>query len=175
MKKIQITTLILLLVIGFNNNLLAQDGPPPPPHHEGGKKINKEKIKAMKVAFITEKLNLTPEEAQKFWPIYNEFDAKMETLHKDLRKTRGKKVNIDEMSDADIEKMIAKNMSLRQKEIDLQKEYHQKFKAVLSIKKVAKLYKSEEDFKRDLLRKLKNHRPKQVGAPQHKKRTSTDF
>jgi Skp family chaperone for outer membrane proteins len=123
-----------------------------------GKKPSKEKIKAMKVGYITEKLDLTTKEAQKFWPIYNEFDAKIEKIHKTLRSMRKKDGGIDDMTDAEVEKMIITHDELRQKELNIQKEYHAKFKAVLPIKKVAKLYKANHDFKRDLLKKIRNHK-----------------
>ena len=125
---------------------------------EKGKKPNKEKIKAMKVGYITEKLDLTSDEAQQFWPIYNEFDAKMDGIHKSIRKTRKPSKSLDEMTDGEVEKMINAHDDLRQKELDTHKEYHLKFKAVLPIKKVAKLYKADQGFKRDLLKKIKNHR-----------------
>jgi len=138
-----LTLFITSIVLGQNNK---------------GKKPSKEKVKAMKVGYITEKLNLTTEEAQRFWPIYNEFDAKMDENRKSLRKIHKKDVTLDEMTDADAGKMVDTHMALRQSELDIQKEYHAKFKTVLSIKKVAKLYKAEQDFKRDLLKKIKNHK-----------------
>ena len=122
------------------------------------KKPSKEKVKAMKVGYITKKLDLTPEEAQKFWPVYNEFDAKMDEIHKSIRKMHKKDNGIDEMTDEEVEKMINAHTKLRQKELDIHKEYHLKFKTVLPIKKVAKLYKANHDFKRDLLKRIKNHR-----------------
>ena len=66
------------------------------------------------------------------------------------------KENIDELSDKEVEKLVDEEISERQKELDLQKEYHAKFKAVLPIKKVAKLYRAEDKFKRVLLNKLKD-------------------
>lgn len=145
-KKLSFLTLTLLvtgLVFGQPNK---------------GKKPNKEKVKAMKVGYITEKLNLSTKEAQQFWPIYNEFDAKMEEIHQTMRKMRNKEGGINEMTDAEVEKMINAHDELRQKELNIHKEYHAKFKAVLPIKKVAKLYKADHDFKRDLLKRIKNHK-----------------
>ncbi len=145
LKKLTLLTLTLLLTgIVF--------GQP-----KDGKRPSKEKVKAMKVGYITEKLNLTSEEAQKFWPIYNEFDAKMEEIHKAIRKMHKKDKTIDEMTDKEVEEMVDKHDALRQKELDIHKEYHTKFKTVLPIKKVAKLYKADKDFKRDLLKRIKNH------------------
>lgn len=132
-----------------------------------GKRPNKEKIQAMKVGYITEKLDLTTQEAQQFWPIYNEFDSKMDDTHKAMRKMHKEETSIDDMSDTEVEKMVDSIDALRQKELDLHKEYHAKFKTVLPIKKVAKLYKADEDFKRDLLKKIKNH--KGGGGPEEQR------
>lgn len=128
------------------------------------KRPSKEKIKTMKVGYITEKLSLTTAEAQQFWPIYNAYDAKMEAIHKAIRKTHKKGISIDEMTDEAVEAMVNTHSNLRQKELDIQKEYHSQFKSVLPIKKVAKLYKANHDFKRDLLRKIKNHQGQGEGG-----------
>ena len=63
------------------------------------------------------------------------------------------------MSDKEIEQTVDSEIIFRQKELDLQKEYHSKFKAVLPIKKVARLYQAEEQFKKVLLDKLKEGPP----------------
>ena len=123
--------------------------------NKADRNAHKEKIQAMKVGYITAKLNLKAAEAQKFWPIYNEYDAKMDETRKSIRRLHKNAAAIDEMTDAQIEQMIAKHNSARQKELDLINEYHARFKVILTIKKVAKLYKAEQDFKRELLKKLR--------------------
>lgn len=133
----------------------AQPGP-----GGGGKKA--EKIKTWKIAFFTEQLNLTPEEAQKFWPVYNEYENKLEDLRKKRRQERRiAKENLDEMDDKEIEALVDSEMAFRQKELDLQKEYHSKFKSVLPTRKVAKLYAAEEQFKIVLLKRM--HELKEKG------------
>lgn len=122
---------------------------------KGDKKAHKEKIQAMKVGYITDKLDLSTKEAQAFWPTYNEFDTKTDALHKSMRKMHKKEASIDEMTDSEVEEMIMNTNSLRQKELDLFNEYFIKFKAILPIKKIAKLYKAEHGFKRELLKKLR--------------------
>lgn len=132
--------------------------------HKSNNKAHKEKIQAMKVGYITEKLNLTSKEAEQFWPVYNEFDKKMENIHKTIRKSHKKSSSIDEMSDSEVDKMLESHNELRQKELDTQKEYNTKFKLILPVKKVAKLYRAEHNFKRELLKKLKN---KKGGSNNH--------
>ena len=116
-----------------------------------------ENIESMKIAFITKKLNLSPEEAQLFWPVYNQYSDKIKDLRQKHRQDlKVVKDNFDEMSDKEVEQAVDNEIIFKQKELDLQKEYHSKFKAVLPIKKVARLYAAEEQFKRILLEKLRD-------------------
>ncbi len=115
-----------------------------------------EAIAAMKVSFITKKLNLTSKEAQVFWPVYNEYQDELETLRKSHRKSiNSAKDDFIQLTDADIEKLVDEQITFRQNEIDLLKKYHPQFKKVLPVKKVALLYKAEEDFKRQLIKQIK--------------------
>lgn len=127
----------------------------------------KENVQAMKIAFITEKIDLTPQEAQQFWPLYNQYSDKMMELRKKRRQdNREARSNFDELSDKEVEQLVNNDIAIRQKELDLQKEYNEKFKAVLPIKKVAKLYAAEEQFKVVLLNKLKDrpgHQGRKIG------------
>ena len=138
-------------------------------HHNKGERQRptKEKVKAMKIAYITNELDLTSDEAQKFWPVYNELEAKMSEFHKARKAAHKKEKEETEPSDAQLEKMINKRFAAKQKELDLRKEYYPKFKAVLPIQKVAKLYKSEHSFKRNLLKKMrvKKGGPNELNIP----------
>ena len=119
----------------------------------------REKVEAMKVGFLTERLNLTPEEAKVFWPVYNKYTDELETLRKSRRENLiNARMNFDEMTDKDVEKAIDSEIGSRQNELDLLKKYHPQFKQVLPIKKVAKLYRAEEDFKRKLLDMIQERR-----------------
>lgn len=151
MKKL---TFILITALALSAPALAQG----PAHKKNELREQKrENLEAMKVAFITQKLELTPEEAQVFWPIYNQYSEKLQELRKKKRmESKSTKQNFDELSDKEVEQAVDNEMMYRQKELDIQKEYHAKFKSVLPIKKVAKLYTTEEQYKRVLLDKLKD-------------------
>ncbi|MBN8702895.1 MAG: hypothetical protein J0M08_07510 [Bacteroidetes bacterium] len=134
-------TLILLLCTGL---LHAQQG------------NGKERIESLKVAFITKRIDLTSKEAQQFWPLYNEYQQKREDLKIVQRQNRKNlKDSYEGMPDKEIEAMIDDDILLKQKDLDLQKELHKKLKLILSSKKIALLYKAEDDFKRELLKQLK--------------------
>lgn len=116
----------------------------------------KEKIEAQKIAFITQHLELSPEEAQVFWPVYNQFsDAIGEIQKQRIENSKKARKDIDALSEVEIEKMIDNHIILDQKELDIKKKYHAEFKKVLSNKKIAKLYHAEMMFKAELLRRMK--------------------
>ncbi|MFM7023802.1 MAG: hypothetical protein ACKOXB_12600 [Flavobacteriales bacterium] len=131
----------------------------------------REEIKAMKIGFITKELSLTPEEAQKFWPVYNEFQEKMEKIHnerREMRKAAKDKGGIDSLPNVEVEKMVDKEMQLQERELQIKKEFHTKVKTVLPIKKVAKLYRAEHEFRKQILKKMKEHHgPAGKGGPGH--------
>lgn len=114
----------------------------------------REKIEAMKVAFLTQQLDLSSREAQQFWPVYNEYQDKLEALRQQRRKDR-KASTSDALSDKDAEALLDQELAFRQQEIDLQKTYYQRFKGVLTVRKTLKLMRSEEEFKRVLLEQIK--------------------
>ncbi|MBL7835253.1 MAG: hypothetical protein JNK18_14945 [Cyclobacteriaceae bacterium] len=112
-----------------------------------------EKIRAARIAYITEKLGLTPAEAEKFWPIYNEFDQKRKELRvqaKDLRRTQDANKPQEEIE----KNAIAQQHQFRQKELDLEKDYSNRLLNVISAKKVMALPRTEKDFRDLLLRRM---------------------
>ncbi|MCB9192525.1 MAG: hypothetical protein H6602_12760, partial [Flavobacteriales bacterium] len=127
----------------------------------------RERLDALKVAYLTEKLNLTPEEAQQFWPLYNELDDKLQAIRRQQRGNRSDaKQNFDSMSDTDVAKAIDEELALEQQELNLKKEYNERFKKILPVKKVAKLYAAEHGFRKELLHRAKD-RTKIPGGPPH--------
>ena len=152
------TSLVAALLIS-GISFAQKDAPPPPQKEKRNERQDerRENIETMKIGFITQKLDLTPEEAERFWPVYNQYNNKIQEIRKKRRQdNRDTKQKFDEMSDKEVEAAVDNEIIFRQKELDVQKEYHSKFKTVLPIKKVAKLYAAEEQFKMELLNKLKD-------------------
>ena len=144
MKKLLLPLLLFVIFIG--------NGQTPPP-----KAGDPQKIEAMKVGFITNKLQLTPEEAKVFWPIYNQYEAEKKAARKS---TLGEKEDfkpLDQLTDAEAQKLIENQIAWRSKELDLLKKYVGEFKKVLPVKKVAKLLMVEEQFKKMLIEKAKEN------------------
>lgn len=146
----------LLSFLFFTTVIIAQERRPA-----------KERVDAMKIGFLTERLNLTSEEAKTFWPVYNMYSDELEKLRKSRRENiLNTKENLDDLSDAELEKNVDNEINFRQNELEIIKKYHPQFKKVLPIKKVAKLYKSEDDFKRRLLEMIQGRKEdrRQAGA-----------
>lgn len=122
------------------------------------KEARADKIKAYRVAVFTEILNLSSEEAQDFWPIYNEYLDKRESLQKELKMTR----QIDGMNDNEVEDYIKKYFELRNKELDLEKDLTQKLRKVLPLRKIAKIPVAEREFREALVQKLQEAREKRM-------------
>jgi hypothetical protein len=122
---------------------------------EKGFEKKKENIEAQKAAYITSQLGLTTEESQIFWPVYNEYAAKKEAITKDFRKSN-KLISPDSLSEAKAKERITAELKMQQDILDLRKEYFAKFLKVLPAVKVVKLQKAEADFKKVLLKMLKD-------------------
>jgi hypothetical protein len=110
----------------------------------------KNRVEAQRIGFIIQRLSLTPEESQQFWSLYNELTAKVKQIRNAVKMEKP----FDEMSDEETEKLILAQMDKETRELALRKEYYQKFKKVISVKKIAKLYKAERDFKAEMLKQL---------------------
>lgn len=111
-----------------------------------------DKVQALKASFITEKLNLSTQEAQGFWPLYNEYTDKIKQGRRTFRKQYGPVKEFK--SDKEAEDYLTAELKLKQGEVDLQKEYYEKFKKVLGVKKTALLHKAEEEFKKVMLESM---------------------
>lgn len=120
----------------------------------------KEKINAQKVAYITKELELTPQEAQLFWPIYNEFEAQRSQINKEFigKTIEERQVDVNTLTDKEAIEMANNQIILAQKLLDLRKKYHAEFLKVLPAKKLLKLYQAEKDFNKYLLKEIKERR-----------------
>ncbi len=118
-----------------------------------------QELQAQKVGFFTNKLQLTTKEAQEFWPVYNDYQARKNKIIQDRRSTtRYYMQNFNNLSEKEIEEITGKYIRLMKKESDLLQTYHEKFKEVLPIRKVMRIYVAEEQYKAFLLRQLRNRR-----------------
>lgn len=135
----------LLLALAFSMTINAQLS-------DERRERMESRIESQKVAYITQKLDLTPSEAQKFWPIYNEYQDKM----KESRTDNKQNWKSDSMNEEEADAFIAQLLNSEQKELDLKKQYLNRLKTVIPTKKVANLYIIEKRFRAEMLEKIKN-------------------
>ena len=107
---------------------------------------NREEIESLKEAYMIRELGLTPEESQKFWPLYNQYWEERAQLG-DKRRKVTRKIRETNAGDAEINEFI----KYMKEEIDIYEKYIPRFKEIIPASKVAKMFTSEEGFKRQLL------------------------
>mgnify|MGYP003530452692 CR=1 FL=1 len=115
----------------------------------------KERIKSLKIAFISQKLALTSAEAEKFWPIYNKYDGKIMDLKEEQMKLRHQRRN---RTDEEALKKIEEAEEKEAEVMALKKKMRAELIPVISADKVLKLEQLEQEFHRKLLEKLKDRR-----------------
>ncbi len=116
------------------------------------KKVIREKIKARKIGFITERLSLTSEEAQYFWPLYNEYHEEVMAIKKANKRPN---TSIAEMTDAEIEELINARLETEANLLSMKRDYIDRLKTIIPIKKVAQLHTVERKFKEWMLQQSK--------------------
>ncbi len=124
--------------------------------HAQNFEAHKEKIEAEKVAFLTKKINLTVEEAQLFWPVYNEMQEQRNEVHKEKHELIHKlKNDFDNLEDDELEEIADRFIEIELLEANLKKKYHEKFKKILPIQKLIKYYHAERQFKKYLMEQIR--------------------
>lgn len=121
------------------------------------------KMEAMKISFLTQKLDLSVDEAKVFWPIYNDFNKEKDALWDGYREKMisfKKTTEIDELSDTEIQAMILTDFEFKQKDLNIERKYYSRLKSNLPIKTVGKFYRAQEAFKRELLNHYRGGGPK---------------
>ena len=127
----------------------------------------KENRQAQKVAFFTAKMNLNIEESKVFWPVVNEMENELKEL-KD-KNAHGRMILVDkkieDVSDKELEEIIDARIQIGKEKVDILVKYHEKFKEVIPIRKLAKYYQASKEFK-----KIQSERKKQHNNPGERKR-----
>ena len=115
----------------------------------------RDRIKSQRIAFITDRLSLSSEEAQKFWPVYNQFTDELESIKREMNKLRrSTNDNLKNLSEKEIEKALEDDIISQQKMTDVHRRFQAELKKVVTVRKIAQLYKAEHDFKLTLLKRV---------------------
>ena len=121
-----------------------------------GRRINQ--LDNAKIAFITSRLTLTQDQAQRFWPTYNEFVAKRRDLNRSARLLR-RDAGSATLSDAQLRDNFNQDFAIRQQQLNLEKDYFDKAQKVLTLRQIAQLYQAERDFTKEILNRVAGQTP----------------
>jgi len=147
----KITFLLLIALPGFaqEEDLPAAQDP----------KV-REKIQAARVAYITDQLALTPEEAERFWPIYREFAEKRKEIRSQLRDVK-KNPDPKKTQEQLDEELVEQTFDVKQKELNLEKDYSGRLLKVISAQKLRTLPEAERRFRQMILDQIQRRQLQQ--------------
>ena len=141
-KKLGVLLLIFLMVNSLTS-VAARSG-------------KDDKLKAKRVAFFTQKLNLNSDEAEIFWPVYNEYQEKKDDLFQQRKSIYDDFKGASRLSNKEVGESLTRLTQIAKDEASLLETYIAKFKEILPDKKVAQLFVVEEDYKKFLLIQIRN-------------------
>lgn len=117
-----------------------------------------ERLATYRAEVFTRVLKLTPDEAQGFWPVYNDFLDRREQLQQEFKPLKQE----DQMSDSEVEEHIKRYFERKQRDLDLEKDLNQKLRKVLPIRKIARVPTAEREFREALIKRLQENRQKRI-------------
>jgi len=123
---------------------------------------NRERIKALKVSFITENLDLSEKEAQEFWPVYNNYEKQTSSIRfKEVKALKKEiKENISTMTDEEASAFVTKLNDAETRMLKLRMEFSEKLSNIIPAKKIILLKIAEDDFKKKMFEEYKKQRKK---------------
>lgn len=111
----------------------------------------RERVKAARVAYITERLDFTAKESQQFWAINNEYEKEREAI----REKYNASSKLELMSDTEVEQYLRKRFDMEAELLDLKRSYYERFRRVVPARKIALFQRADREFRLELLRKAK--------------------
>lgn len=135
---------VLILFLGVSFSAFSQ---------EDG---NYERIKTLKIGFITEKINLTPSEAKNFWPVYDKYSQLLHDLHSQIKTCRKKGCEKDNLTEKEALEILKKDSELGDQIWKASKEKDKELLKVISAQKLLLLKDAEKEFHRKLMKQYKD-------------------
>lgn len=149
-NNFNIKTILIVFVLGMSFLSFSQD-------KKAKREERQDKVKNLKIAYFTKELNLSTNESEKFWPIYNEMEEKMKNIRKGNKKSIDQlQENSESMSDDDFKKSMNQIFDTEMEETNVKKEYYNKMAGAIGYKKAGKVYRLEREFKVMLLKEMKD-------------------
>ncbi len=113
-----------------------------------------DKIETARIALINERLELSPAEAEKFWPLYREYSQQREVLKREYLDAR-RQYRDEGMTEEESKKLLQIGLSLKERELSLDRSYTERLNTVITNRQLIALRKAEDDFRKMLLERLK--------------------
>ena len=143
MSILLIFTMCLSVTLSAQRPNLSRNNPQRP---------NVERVKAVRVALLTHKMNLSTEESEKFWPVYNDYEKEQKKIREKFQPNK----NIMALDDASVEKHLLGLLDMEEELVKMKKKYYQNFSKIIGYRKVAILAKSDREFYLAMIERLKN-------------------
>lgn len=125
-----------------------------------GQPSRRERVEAERIAFITKRMELTPKQAQGFWPIHTQYEKEQRLIRQKYRT----QMPIAKMSEVDAEQVIEKRLRMEEELLALRKNFFTRFKTVISARQILLFQKSNADFKQYLLEEIRRRRSNRRGG-----------
>lgn len=148
------TFALLLMLVGFG--AWAQEDLPGVPQDPKAQ----ERIQSLRIAYITEKLGLTTEQAEKFWPLYREFSQERKKLGQELREAQ-RQIDPKNPDPKKQQDLLDLGLRLKERELKLEKDYSGRLREVISAQQMLNLRKAEGDFRNMVMQQLQQRRDMQ--------------
>src|SRR5258706_11115403 len=116
-----------------------------------------ERIKNLRIAYISDKLGLTPDQAEKFWPVYRQFVLERAKLRMELKSAQ-LNINPSQPDPKKQQELIALGLQIKQKELNLEKEYSSRLLQVINAQQMLNLHKAEQEFRSMIISQLQQRR-----------------
>ena len=140
--------LLLLPVLGFAQE--DQEIAPPDP-------TARKKIDAARIALISERMGLTVDQAEKFWPVYHEFAGKQGELRQQLKAAR-RQIDPNNSNPKKDQELVNLGLQIKQRGLDLEKDYSGRMMTIISAQQMLNLRGAEKEFNRMVLNQLQQRR-----------------
>ncbi len=152
MKKNIIITLALIFICSLSGNIDAQD-----------RRMNMQEYEKKKMEYIIQSAGLTPEEAQKYFPLNLELSRKRFEMNRKYRANQDAMENSSNLTRNNYRDLVNDNIDLQVKEAELLKEYSDKFNKILSPEKVYRAQQAEKEFMKKQLKEFRSNNPNNRG------------
>jgi hypothetical protein len=129
------------------------------------------KIESAKIALLTDRMNLTPDQAEKFWPIYNEYSLRVRENRMEYDQLR-RSIDPQSASEDENKRLLEVGMRVKQNQLQLEQQYSERMLNVISNRQMVNMRRAEEDFRKMLIEKVRERRQQNERMQQNRNRNN---